>query len=83
MIDDLEDDDPAFEQLGVGRNVRVLLSDADLVRWRQDLAEDRDRLIRLHQQARSVTPERDAKLADLKALIADKLADPRSDRAGQ
>lgn len=76
MIDDLDDDDPAFDQLGVGRNVRVLLSDADLVRWRQDLAEDRDRLTRLHQQARSVTPERDAKLADLKALIADKLADP-------
>lgn len=76
MIDDLDDDDPAFEQLGVGRNVRVLLSDADLVRWRQDLAEDRDRLIRLHEQARSVTPERDAKLADLKELIADKLADP-------
>ncbi|WP_170828626.1 SNF2-related protein [Sphingobium yanoikuyae] len=38
-IDDLDDDDPAFDQLGVGRNVRVLLSDADLVRWRQDLAE--------------------------------------------
>lgn len=76
MIDDLDDNDPAFDQLGVGRNVRVLLSDADLVRWRQDLAEDRDRLIQLHQQARSVTPERDAKLADLKALIAQKLTDP-------
>lgn len=75
-IDDLDDDDPAFDQLGVGRSVRVLLSDADLVRWRQDLAEDRDRLARLHDQARSVTPERDAKLADLKKLIADKLADP-------
>ena len=30
------------EQLGVGRSVRVLLSDTDLVRWRQDLAEDRE-----------------------------------------
>lgn len=75
-IDDLDDDDPAFDQLGVGRNVRVLLSDADLVRWRQDLAEDRDRLARLHAQAQSVTSERDAKLADLKELIAAKLADP-------
>jgi len=75
-IDDLDDDDPAFDQLGVGRNVRVLLSDADLVRWRQDLAEDRDRLARLHAQAQSVTAERDAKLADLKALIAAKLAEP-------
>jgi hypothetical protein len=78
-IDDLEEDDPLFEQLGVGRSVRVLLSDADLVRWRQDLAEDRDRLARLHAQARGVTPERDAKLADLCALIADKLANPIND----
>ncbi|WP_170318386.1 C-terminal helicase domain-containing protein [Sphingomonas sp. PAMC 26621] len=75
-IDDLDDDDPAFDQLGVGRSVRVLLSDADLVRWRQDLAEDRDRLARLHAQAESVTAERDAKLADLKELTAAKLAEP-------
>lgn len=76
VIGDLDDDDPAFDQLGVGRSVRVLLSDADLVRWRQDLAEDRDRLARLHAQAQGVTPERDAKLADLRKLIAEKLADP-------
>jgi hypothetical protein len=75
-IDQLDGDDPAFDQLGVGRSVRVLLSDADLVRWRQDLAEDRDRLARLHVQARNVTPERDVKLADLKKLIAEKLANP-------
>ncbi|MBY6014704.1 helicase [Qipengyuania gaetbuli] len=75
-IDDLEDDDPEFEQLGVGKNIRVLLSDADLVRWRQDLTEDRDRLASLLRQARRVTPERDAKLADLKALISEKLRAP-------
>ncbi|MET3710767.1 hypothetical protein ABIC65_001469 [Sphingomonas trueperi] len=75
-IDDLDDDDPAFDQLGVGRSVKVLLSDADLVRWRQDLAEDRQRLARLHDQARRVTPELDAKLADLKRLIGEKLANP-------
>ncbi len=75
-IGELDDDDPAFEQLGVGRSVRVLLSDADLVRWRQDLAEDRDRLSRLHTQAQRVTAERDAKLADLRRLIAAKVASP-------
>lgn len=75
-IDDLEDDDPAFEQLGVGKNIRVLLSDADLVRWRQDLAEDRDRLTKLLAQAQQVTPDRDAKLADLRKLIREKLGAP-------
>lgn len=75
-IDELEEDDPLFEELGVGRNVKVLLGDADLVRWRQDLAEDRERLQRLLARARTVTPQRDAKLARLKELIADKLNQP-------
>lgn len=75
-IDDLEDDDPTFEQLGVGKNIRVLLTDADLVRWRQDLADDRERLLRLVRQAQDVGPAQDAKLADLKRLIADKLSAP-------
>lgn len=75
-IDDLEDDDPTFDQLGVGKNIRVLLTDADLVRWRQDLAEDRERLLRLLHQAKRITPDKDAKLADLKRLIEQKLAAP-------
>lgn len=57
-IDDLDDDDPAFDQLGVGRSVRVLLSDADLIRWRQDLAEDRDRLARLTPATSTLRPSR-------------------------
>ena len=71
-IDDLADDDPLIDELGVGRRVRVLLSDADLVRWRQDLGEDRAKLARLLTQARAVTSVQDAKLAELKALIARK-----------
>ena len=38
-IDDVDIDDPAFESLLVGRKVRVLLQDVDLVRWKQDLLE--------------------------------------------
>lgn len=75
-VDELADDDPLFEEMGVGRRVRVLLSDADLVKWRQDLAEDRDRLAALVAKARTVTPSRDAKLAELRAVIADKLTAP-------
>lgn len=75
-VDELADDDPLFEEMGVGRRVRVLLSDADLVKWRQDLSEDRARLASLLAKARQVTPDRDAKLARLKALIEEKLAAP-------
>lgn len=75
-IDDMAEDDPLIDELGVGKRVQVLLSDADLVRWRQDLSEDRARLAHLLTQARAVTPERDAKLAELKTLIDTKQAAP-------
>lgn len=75
-IEDLAEDDPLFEALGVGRRVKVLLSDADLIAWQRDLDSDRERLLRLLRQARSVTPERDAKLAELRHIIAEKRANP-------
>lgn len=74
---DIEDiDDPVFESLLVGRKVKVLLKDVDLVRWRQDLIEDRNRLATLHAAAQLVSTQRDAKLAALKTVINDKCANP-------
>lgn len=75
-IEDLGLDDPLFESLSVGRSVRVLLADTDRVRWRQDLVDDRAHLSRLLEQARAITPDKDAKLADLRAFLADKIARP-------
>jgi hypothetical protein len=75
-IEDLAEDDPLFETLGVGRNVKVLLSDADLIAWRRDLDADRTRLARLLRQAQAVTPRADAKLAELRRIIDEKRANP-------
>jgi len=75
-IDDVDIDDPAFESLMVGRKVKVLLQDVDLVRWRQDLIEDRNRLGNLLASARAVDPTRDAKLEALRRVIADKCRNP-------
>jgi SNF2 family DNA or RNA helicase len=75
-IDDIEIDDPAFELLLIGNKVKVLLNDVDRVRWRQDLAEDRDRLAELLRQAQEIIPNRDAKLAALREAIAKKVAEP-------
>jgi hypothetical protein len=75
-IQDVDVDDPAFDSLLVGSKVKVLLQDVDLTRWRQDLIEDRDRLSKLLGEARRVSPSRDAKLADLKATIAEKIKNP-------
>ena len=75
-IDDVDIDDPAFEALLIGRKVKVLLQDVDRVRWRQDLAEDRDRLAALLAAALAVIPTRDAKLDALRQLIAGKVHEP-------
>jgi hypothetical protein len=75
-IDDLDLDDPAFESLVVGRKVKVLLKDVDLVRWKQDLIEDRNRLATLVSAARQVDAARDAKLIALREVIAHKCRHP-------
>ncbi|APW46663.1 helicase-related protein [Rhodoferax antarcticus] len=75
-IADIEIDDPAFESLLVGKKVKVLLSDVDLIRWKQDLTEDRNRLATLHSVAQQVSAARDAKLSALRELIANKCRNP-------
>lgn len=75
-IADVDIDDPAFESLLVGRKVKVLLTDVDLLRWKQDLIEDRNRLATLYAAAEQVSPSRDDKLQKLRELIAIKCSQP-------
>jgi hypothetical protein len=75
-IEEVDTDDPAMETLLVGRKVKVLLKDVDLIRWKQDLVADRDRLRSLVAAARQVGATRDAKLAALRDLISHKVAEP-------
>ena len=75
-IADVDIDDPAFETLLVGRKVKVLLGDVDIIRWKQDLIEDRNRLATLLSAARQVDASRDAKLAALRAMIENKCLNP-------
>jgi hypothetical protein len=78
-IEDVDLDDPAFETLLVGRKVKVLLNDVDLIRWKQDLIEDRNRLATMVAAAREVDPARDAKLAALCKVIEHKCQQPIND----
>ena len=75
-ITDVDVDDPMFESLLVGKKVKVLLQDVDLVRWRQELEEDRDRLSPLLKAARQIGAARDAKLAALQDAIRHKVENP-------
>lgn len=82
-IADVDIDDPGFETLLVGRKVKVLLGDVDLIRWKQDLLEDRNRLATLLAAARQVDAARDAKLAALRDMIARKCAEPINTHDGK
>ena len=75
-IADIDLDDPAVENLLVGRKVKVLLQDVDIVRWKQDLTEDRNRLATLHSAAQQVNPARDAKLEAIRQVIESKCRNP-------
>ena len=75
-IEDVDLDDPAFESLLVGRKVKVLLKDVDLIRWKQELIEDRNRLATLHAAAAQVDASRDAKLTALRDMIEQKCRNP-------
>jgi hypothetical protein len=75
-IEDIDLDDPAFESLLVGRKVKVLLKDVDLIRWKQDLIEDRNRLATLYAAAAQVDASRDDKLTKLREMIEHKCRNP-------
>jgi len=75
-LEDVDFDDPGLESLLVGRKVKVLLKDVDLIRWKQDLLEDRNRLATLISAARQVNAGRDAKLAALREVIEHKCRNP-------
>ena len=72
----IDPDEEEYTGMVFGRKVKVLLQDMDLVKWRQDLVEDRDMLTSILEGAKKVTPERDAKLAELQEVILEKISHP-------
>lgn len=75
-ISNIDIDDPEYENLMFGNNVKVLLQDMDLIKWKQDLLADKDKLETIFLEARNVTPDRDAKLIELRTLIEKKIKNP-------
>ena len=48
----------------------------DLIKWKQDLEADKDKLEDIFHEAEQITPNRDAKLQDLKEMIELKIKNP-------
>lgn len=71
--DEIEENEEELEQWQVGKKLKFDLADLDLDSWLADLERDREALNKLYNFAVAVTPDRDAKLKDLKKLISDKI----------
>lgn len=78
-INDIDLDDNELDDLMLGNTVKVLLQDVDLIRWKQDLLADKEKLERILAAAKEVTPNRDKKLLELKRVIDEKQSNPIND----
>jgi len=70
--EELEESSDELEQWQVGKKLKFDLADLDLEKCHTDLKKDKDALIDLLNNAQVVTPQRDAKLKELKMLISEK-----------
>jgi SNF2 family DNA or RNA helicase len=75
-IEDVDLEDESMEPFLIGNKIKVLIQDMDLIRWKEELKEDEEKLIKLYRIADSVKAENDAKLHELKKLIKSKVENP-------
>ncbi|HXB41230.1 MAG TPA: helicase-related protein [Bacteroidia bacterium] len=78
--DELEENGDELEQWQVGKKLKFDLADLELKDWLEDLRKDKEALVDLYNNAVAVTPDRDAKLKDLKNLIEAKIKKPINSR---
>ena len=72
-------------QMGIeaGKNQTYLYEHLDLEAWLADLRDDERQLEKIHKNANNITADRDAKLEQLKQLIATKVQNPTENRCGK
>lgn len=72
-INEVDTEDSMLDDLLTGGKVKVLLQDMDLIRCKEDLLDDKERLENLLAQTKVIDESRDAKLLELKKLIKSKI----------
>ncbi len=77
-----EEDEELREAFEVG-TLKYRMEHMDVDRWLADLATDKRQLSMLAESAGGVTPERDAKLAELKDIIKAKVTAPTINNRGE
>jgi SNF2 family DNA or RNA helicase len=74
--DQFEDPDFDEEDFTIGGRRRIHLAHLELEDWLKNVRHDRAQLQYLLEKTEKVKPDRDAKLAELRVRIADKVANP-------
>lgn len=74
-LEDLNDEN--LEDLIIGgKDLKILLKDMDLIKWRESLIDDKEKIETILFSAKAITVNRDKKLSDLTVLIHDKIKNP-------
>lgn len=75
IIENIEDD---FEEdtFTVGKDLKIDLADMDYLSWREKLLADQNVFMELLNLIKVITPDHDAKLSELTALIRNKIQHP-------
>jgi ERCC4-related helicase len=76
---DAQKGDVDIDELEVGKKLKFKLKHLNLENWLKDLKSDKDALYDLFLRAKDITPDRDAKLKQLKELIENKVKNPIND----
>jgi len=82
MIEDL-DDEELQDAMQVGQKLIFQIAHLDVETWLKDLKNDQEQLKKIYNSAQSISVERDAKLAELKKLIAEKVKHPTTNKHGK
>ena len=78
-----EDDEDLARAFEIGGKLKIPMEHLDVSAWLDDLEQDREQLAQLAAAAKAVTPQRDAKLADLRKIIRDKTGNPTTNTNGE
>jgi len=83
FLDPGEEDEELAEAFQVGGKLKIPMFHLDVTKWLADLKQDKEQLSLLAGNANDVTPERDAKLAELRKLIEEKVRNPTTNTKGE
>ncbi len=77
------DDEELQSAMQVGQKLTFKMAHLDIEKWLKDLKLDEKQLNLIYLSAKDVSDDRDAKIADLKTLIAQKVKHPTTNKNGQ